>query len=54
MQQSFINGNNRGSFHQSSSPKYEMTAQNSSSVSRIRRPFFDFEEEKAKKYNKLV
>ena len=54
MQLSFVNSNNRSSLYQNRSPKYEMSAQQSSSVSRIRRPFFDFEEEKAKKYNKLV
>ena len=54
MQQSFLNNYDRGSFHQSKSPKIDANAHNSSSVSRIRRPFFDFEEEKAKRHNKLV
>ena len=46
--------NNRGSFHQSGSPKHEGPNHQSSSISRIKRPFFDFEEEKGKKYNKLI
>ena len=54
MQLSFLDTNNRNSLYQNRSPKYEMSAKNSNSVSRIRRPFFDFEEEKAKKYNRLV
>ena len=46
--------NNRGSFHKSGSPKYGESTHQSSSISRIRKPFFDFEEEKGKRYNKLI
>ena len=58
MQQSFLqmnsNPGNRASFHQDVTPQYSNSPNQSNSISRIRRPFHDFEDEKSQKYNKLI